>query len=111
MDGPALASRAVRAMAQAVRAVTRDHGLCVSDLEGVVVHGGNGRMPALVARELGLPIERVFSCTADTGNLGAASLPASWAALPSPPHGPVVWTGVGAGLVSGAALTGTVRKK
>jgi 3-oxoacyl-[acyl-carrier-protein] synthase III len=111
MDGGALASRAVRAMAQEVRELTRDRRLQVRDLDGVVVQGGNGRMPALVARQLGMPVEYVWSCTAEMRNLGAASLPASWAALPSPPRGPVVWTAAGAGLISGAALTGTLRKK
>ena len=44
----------------------------------VVVHGGNGRLPLLVARQLGLPAERVWSETASTGNLGSASLPVAY---------------------------------
>jgi 3-oxoacyl-[acyl-carrier-protein] synthase III len=90
----------------AVRNLTRDHGLPVGDLEGVVMHGGNGRMPALLARLLDLPPQRVWSTTEHTGNLGAASLLAAWAERRPVPQGPVVWTAVGAGLTWGAALTG-----
>jgi 3-oxoacyl-[acyl-carrier-protein] synthase-3 len=111
MDGPAVATRAVRAMTKHVRELVRENGLAMTDLEGVIVHGGNGRMPALIARQLGLPAERAVSSTADAGNLGSASLPAAWASLASQPRGPVVWTAAGAGLMSGAVLTGTPRKK
>jgi 3-oxoacyl-[acyl-carrier-protein] synthase III len=62
-----------------------------------------GRLPALLARQLGLGVDRVWSETAHTGNLGSASLPVAWAAHP-PPQGPVAWTAVGAGLQWGAAL-------
>jgi 3-oxoacyl-[acyl-carrier-protein] synthase-3 len=106
MDGPALAGRAVAAMADAVRLLASRHGVTVTDLEAIVAHGGNGRMPALLARRLGLPAERVWSETPHAGNLGSASLPAAWAAHRPPPHGPVAWTAVGAGLTWGAAITG-----
>src|SRR5207247_211100 len=69
MDGTALAGRAVRAMAESVRDLAQRHGFAVSDLAAVVAHGGNGRMPALLARRLGLPPECVWSETPHTGNL------------------------------------------
>src|SRR5262249_45757967 len=106
MDGPALAGRAVKAMADAVRSLAARHALDVSALEAVVCHGGNGRMPALVARRLGLPAERAWSETCRTGNLGSASLPAAWAARRPVAHGPVAWAAAGAGLTWGAAITG-----
>jgi 3-oxoacyl-[acyl-carrier-protein] synthase III len=105
-DGEALAARALRTMADAVHDLAHDHGLGVADLEGVVMHGGNGRLPALLARLLDLPPERVWSTTEQTGNLGSASLPVAWASRGAPPRGPVIWTAVGAGLTWGAALTG-----
>jgi 3-oxoacyl-[acyl-carrier-protein] synthase-3 len=104
MHGSALAARAVRALAQAAEAVTRRHGLSISQLAGLIIHGGNGRMPPLVARQLALPSERVWSETATTGNLGTVSLPAAWAARPKREAGPIVWAAVGAGLTFGAAL-------
>jgi 3-oxoacyl-[acyl-carrier-protein] synthase-3 len=105
MMGKALSTRAVRAMAQATNALTQKHGLDISQVAAVISHGGNGRMPALLARQLRLPPGRVWSETADTGNLGSASLPVAWA-LRGPITGPVLWTAVGAGLTWGAALTG-----
>jgi 3-oxoacyl-[acyl-carrier-protein] synthase-3 len=106
MDGPALAGRAVTAMANGVRLISARYDLGVSHLAAVVCHGGNGRLPALLARRLGVAPERVWSETPRTGNLGSASLPAAWAAHRPGSHGPVVWTAVGAGLMWGAAITG-----
>jgi 3-oxoacyl-[acyl-carrier-protein] synthase III len=106
LDGGPLAHQAVRVMAQAVRDLLWDQGLALADVQAVVAHGGNGRLPALLARQLALPVERVWSETPSTGNLGSASLPVAWAAHQPSPPGPVVWTAVGAGLCWGAALTG-----
>jgi 3-oxoacyl-[acyl-carrier-protein] synthase III len=106
MDGSALASRAVCAMAEAVTTLTKRYGLSPSDLGGVVAHGGNGRLPGLLARQLGLAPERVWSETPRTGNLGSASLPVAWAARQGASAGIMGWTAVGAGLTWGAALIG-----
>jgi 3-oxoacyl-[acyl-carrier-protein] synthase-3 len=103
MEGPALAGRALGVMAGAVRDLVGRHGLEVAGLGAVVAHGGNGRLPALLARQLGLGVDKVWSETAHTGNLGSASLPVAWAAH-APVRGPVAWTAVGAGLQWGAAL-------
>jgi 3-oxoacyl-[acyl-carrier-protein] synthase-3 len=106
MEGSALAGRAVTAMAEAVRRVACANGTAIAELKAVVAHGGNGRMSALLARRLGVSIERVWSETARTGNLGSASLPVAWASHEPHPMGPIVWTAVGAGLSWGAALLG-----
>jgi 3-oxoacyl-[acyl-carrier-protein] synthase III len=91
-------------MADAVRQMSARHGLTVEQLAAVVAHGGNGRMPALLARRLGLSAGRVWSETASTGNLGSASLPVAWAAHSQAINCPLIWTAVGAGLQWGAAL-------
>jgi 3-oxoacyl-[acyl-carrier-protein] synthase-3 len=103
MKGPALASRAVRLVAAAVRELAERNYLAVSELEALVVHGGNGRLPGLLARRLGLPNDRIRSETAHTGNLGSVSLPAAWEAHPTG-TGPVIWAAIGAGLTWGAVL-------
>jgi 3-oxoacyl-[acyl-carrier-protein] synthase-3 len=102
-----LATRAVRVMAQAVREVADGCGLALGELVGVVAHGGNGRLPGLLARQLGLPTACVWSATQRTGNLGSASLPAAWHLHQPRPSGPILWTAVGAGLTWGAALVQT----
>lgn len=104
-----LAIHAVRAMAQAVHGIARGKGLAIGELAAIVAHGGNGRMPAMLARQLQLCPERVWSETARTGNLGSASLPLAWVAHEAITDAPVVWTAVGAGLTWGAAVTGLVR--
>jgi 3-oxoacyl-[acyl-carrier-protein] synthase-3 len=106
MRGIELAGRAIEAMASSVAELAERQGLAVLDLVGVAAHGGNGRMPALLARQLGLPVERVWSETARTGNLGSASLPTAWTAHKPLPAGPVAWAAVGAGISWGGALLG-----
>ena len=106
MHGVALAGRAVRVMAQSVRDLVERQRWQVDDLAAVVVHGGNGRMPNLIAMQLNLPPERIWSQTSNTGNLGSASLPVAWALQSEAPKGPVAWTAAGAGLTWAAALTG-----
>jgi 3-oxoacyl-[acyl-carrier-protein] synthase III len=101
-----LASRAVEAMAQSVHEMTIGHGLGLADVAGIVCHAGNGRLSGLLARKLGVSEERVWSETAQTGNLGSASLPVAWAAREPRPQGPVIWTAVGAGLMWGAVMVG-----
>jgi len=104
MDGIALAHRAVRTMAESVQNVCTRNSLAVDQLASVIAHGGNGRMPALLARRLDLRPQQVHSETTRTGNLGSTSLPVAWSArTPSASH-PVVWAAVGAGLQWGAAL-------
>jgi 3-oxoacyl-[acyl-carrier-protein] synthase-3 len=110
MEGGPLAVRAVRVMAQSVRDLAARYGLDVAALGGVVAHGGNGRIPALLARQLGLPPERVWSETARAGNLGSASLPVAWASHQPPPSAPVAWVAAGAGLTWAAAITGQSNK-
>ncbi len=106
MDGVRLAVRAVETMARLVREAVGEGRGSLDGLAGVIVHGGNGRMANLVARQLGLPPERVWSRTASTGNLGSASLLAAWQEHHHEARGPVAWAAVGAGLVAGWALTG-----
>ena len=103
MAGPTLASRALRVVAGCVGQLAGQHGLTANDLEAVYVHGGNGRLPGLLARRLGLPVERIRSDTAHTGNLGSVSLPAAWSAQPAE-TGTVMWAAIGAGLTWGAVL-------
>ena len=107
MDGPRLASRAVESLAELVRQMTERHDRPLTDLAGVIIHGGNGRIPALVARRLGISEDRVWSTTAETGNLGSASLPVAWALHGKRITGPVAWAAIGAGLTLGSALTAT----
>ena len=50
MEGPRLASRAVDSIAELIRQTAQRHELPLAELAGAIIHGGNGRMPALVAK-------------------------------------------------------------
>jgi len=106
MQGQTLAARAIHAMMHAVMDCAKRHSLTPGDLHAVVAHGGNGRMPALLARQFGLAPERVWSETAATGNLGSASLPVAWHAHQPAPDRAIIWTSVGHGLTWGSVLSG-----
>ncbi|HXG11727.1 MAG TPA: 3-oxoacyl-[acyl-carrier-protein] synthase III C-terminal domain-containing protein [Gemmataceae bacterium] len=83
-------------------------------LAGVVAERGRYRvvrpLPSIIgwrfARQLGLPPERVWSETPQTGNLGSVTLPVAWATHQPGPTGPVAWAAVGAGLTWGTVITG-----
>jgi 3-oxoacyl-[acyl-carrier-protein] synthase-3 len=104
MSGPALALRAVQTMARLVEEMTTSAGTDPGRLAAVIMHAGNGRMPAVLARRLRLLPARVWGETARTGNLGSASVPVAWAAARARPDGLVAWVAAGAGLTAGAAL-------
>jgi 3-oxoacyl-[acyl-carrier-protein] synthase III len=104
MDGIRLASMVVERLSTMACGLASRHGLSPADLAAVIIHGGNGRMPAAVAHRLGLPVEKVWSEAARHGNLGSASLPAAWATRDGI-AGPVIWVAIGAGLTLAAALT------
>src|SRR5207237_5737386 len=106
MRGTELASRAIHVVADSTEEMAARHGLGLSQLAAVVAHGGNGRMPALLALKLGLPPERVWSETSSTGNLGSASLPVAWATQTQRPSAPVLWAEGGDELTWGTVLTG-----
>lgn len=104
MEGVPLTEFALHALAEATRELATRSNLSVAKLSAIVAHGGNGRMPAMLARLLHVPATRVWSEVARTGNLGSASVPLAWASRTDSVTGPVIWTAVGAGLLWGAAL-------
>jgi 3-oxoacyl-[acyl-carrier-protein] synthase III len=68
-------------------------------------------MAGMLARALGVPPERVWSETSQTGNLGSASLPVAWAVREPIIDAPVIWTAAGAGLTWGAMLSGILHRE
>src|SRR5207248_154225 len=96
MEGSRLASRAVESTAEMIRRIAERHNQPLTKLQGTIIHGGNGRMPPLVAKRLGLSEERVWSATAETGNLGSVSLPMAWARV-GKITGSIAWAAIGAG--------------
>lgn len=104
MEGVPLTEFALHALATSTRDMIAKHGLSLGKLSAIVAHGGNGRMPAMLARLLHVPATKIWSEVQMTGNLGSASVPVAWASRAAPTSGPVIWTAIGAGIIWGAAL-------
>ncbi len=75
MDGRNVFRQAVTAMSQAAAEAVRKAGLTVADIALCVPHQANIRIIDAVARNLGLPTERVFLNLDRYGNTSSASIP------------------------------------
>lgn len=107
MNGLAMAGQAGRALVSAIREIAEQHQLSPAQLQAIMVHGGNGRLPGLLARLLSLSPEAIHSTTAHTGNLGSASLAVAHVLASEACKPPMVWASVGAGMHFGAMLLGS----
>ena len=75
MEGTKLFRAAVRTMAAQARTALRHAGLSIGDVGLVVPHQANLRIIEAAARELAVPMERVYVNVDRYGNTGAATLP------------------------------------
>ncbi|MPZ49145.1 MAG: beta-ketoacyl-ACP synthase III [Dehalococcoidia bacterium] len=75
MDGREVFRFAVRAMEESSREAISQAGLKIEDVAYVVPHQANQRIMSAVAKNLGLPIERMVSNVEKYGNTSSASIP------------------------------------
>lgn len=75
MDGRAVFKAAVEKLPEVVRALLRDNGLRVADIDLFVPHQANLRINEMVARALRLPPAKVVNNIDRFGNTTAASIP------------------------------------
>ncbi len=75
MDGREIFKFAVRAMEDAARQALAGAGLTLDDIDFVVPHQANQRIMSAVAKNLGVPSERVISNVERYGNTSSASIP------------------------------------
>jgi 3-oxoacyl-[acyl-carrier-protein] synthase-3 len=75
MDGREVYRVAVREMEAAGRTAIEAAGLCVEDISYVIPHQANQRIIATVAKNMGIPLERMVMNLAKYGNTSAASIP------------------------------------
>jgi len=108
MDGKAVFKHAVEKLPEVVHSVLRRNGLQLSDIALLVPHQANMRINELVARNLGLPAERVVHNIQKYGNTTAGSIPIALheAVLEGrvKPGDLVLLAALGAGLTWGATL-------
>ncbi|HET7462537.1 MAG TPA: beta-ketoacyl-ACP synthase 3 [Longimicrobium sp.] len=110
MEGTKLFRAAVRTMAAQARTALGRAGLSAEDVGLVVPHQANLRIIEAAARELAVPMERVFVNVDRYGNTGAATIPIALdEALRSgalDPARPALLMSFGAGATAGAVVLG-----
>jgi 3-oxoacyl-[acyl-carrier-protein] synthase III len=110
MAGTRLFRSAIRTMALQAEKVLRQAGLTLEEIGLVVPHQANLRIIEGLARELELPLERIYINIDRCGNTGAATIPIALdEALRSgvvPPAQPVLLVSFGAGATAGAVVLG-----
>lgn len=108
MEGRAVFKEAVSKMPDAVRQVCADAGVTVDDIDVLLVHQANLRIVEAVAKQLGLPPEKVPHNIERYGNTTAGTLPIlfheSVEAGVIKPGQLLCFTALGSGLHWGAAL-------
>jgi 3-oxoacyl-[acyl-carrier-protein] synthase-3 len=108
MEGRAVFKEAVSRMPEAVRAVCAEAGVAVSDIDILIVHQANLRIIEGVAKQLGLPAEKVPHNIERYGNTTAGTLPILYHECVADgrikPGMLVCFTALGSGLHWGAAL-------
>ncbi len=75
MNGRLVFTNAVRYMPKVIRECLDHHGKSINDVDLVVPHQANKRINEMVARELDLPQEKMYSNIERYGNTTAASIP------------------------------------
>jgi 3-oxoacyl-[acyl-carrier-protein] synthase-3 len=108
MEGRAVFKEAVSRMPAAVRAVCAEVGMQVEDIDVLIIHQANLRIVEGVAKQLGLPAEKVPHNIERYGNTTAGTLPILYHECVAEgrirPGMLVCFTALGSGLHWGAAL-------
>jgi 3-oxoacyl-[acyl-carrier-protein] synthase-3 len=108
MNGGEVFRFATRIMNQSTREVAERAGLGVDDIDLIIPHQANTRILQVAAKQLGLPMERIYSNLDRYGNTSAASVPLALvdAIEAGRVHAGdrIVMVGFGGGLTWGACL-------
>jgi len=75
MEGKNVFKNASQRMPEAVRAALDRNGLTVDDVDILIPHQANDRISQMVARNLGIPVEKVIRNIDRYGNTTSASIP------------------------------------
>lgn len=107
-DGKAVYKFAVNAMADAVKNVSAQGGIDVSELDLVIPHQANLRIIEKATELLGIPSERVYTNIEHMGNVSSACIPVALDELSRAGRiregMKICFVGFGAGLTYGAAI-------
>lgn len=108
MDGRTIFNFATRKVPSSVKLLLEQAGLTAEDIDWIVPHQANSRIVEVVAKKLGMPIDKFYMNIAQFGNTSAASIPMALAQMSSEgllkTGQKVVVTGFGGGLTWGSAI-------
>lgn len=108
MDGKLVFRHAVERMSESALKILARNGLTAADVDYFVPHQANSRIMCSVARNIGIPEEKVISTVAEHANCGGASIPlALWHASSSgklQKGNLVLMAAFGAGFTWGSAI-------
>jgi len=75
MEGRKVFVNAVEKMPEAVNIALKQNGLTIEDVDHLIPHQANDRISLMVAKNLGIPVEKVIRNISRFGNTTAASIP------------------------------------
>jgi 3-oxoacyl-[acyl-carrier-protein] synthase-3 len=93
---------------KSVQLLLEKAGLTTEDIDWVVPHQANSRIVEVVAKKLGMPMDKFYMNIAEYGNTSAASIPLALAQMSREgllkKGQKIVLTGFGGGLTWGSAI-------
>jgi 3-oxoacyl-[acyl-carrier-protein] synthase-3 len=108
MDGRTIFNFATRKVPKSVQLLLEKAGLTTEDIDWVVPHQANSRIVEVVAKKLGMPMDKFYMNIAEYGNTSAASIPLALAQMSREgllkKGQKIVLTGFGGGLTWGSAI-------
>jgi 3-oxoacyl-[acyl-carrier-protein] synthase-3 len=107
-DGQAIFKRAVKGMSEACERVMRQTGVTPDQIDLVIPHQANLRIIEAVAKQAGIPMDRVIVTVQKYGNMSAATVPVGLVEAVTEgrvrPGSLLLMPGFGGGLTFGAVL-------
>lgn len=108
MDGRAIFNFATRVVPQSVKEIIEKSGITIDDVKYIIPHQANSRIIDIVARKLGVPIEKFYVNIDEYANTSAASIPIALGEMEQKglveKGDKIIVTGFGAGLTWGSML-------
>jgi 3-oxoacyl-[acyl-carrier-protein] synthase-3 len=108
MDGRTIFNFATRKVPASVKTLLERANLTTEDIDWVVPHQANARIVEIVAKKLGMPMDKFYMNIQSYGNTSAASIPLALAQMSREgllkKGQRVVITGFGGGLTWGSAI-------
>ena len=108
MDGRAIFNFSTKVVPASIKNILENTGLSADDIKYVIPHQANSRIIDVVAKKLGIPIEKFYLNLSEYGNTSAGSIPIALAEMDKEglieKGDKIIITGFGGGLTWGSIL-------